>query len=702
MTPAIATDSGNSFATGTGAAPLWFRLRPVLYLSLAGWLVFAVFRAILLLLSYSQIKAVPFGEIGKCMLIGLRYDAMPIGYAMLPLVAAMFLLPDRRLTDPKAQRRITVYATVLAMVMVMVEVLGVGYFLHFYSRLDWMVISYPSQDPREVAGHILGNYPIFLVPPSVWIVFKVLYPLFRRILWSRPAGGGSPWLRVGVGLLLAASCVTACRGGLDRRPLRFGAAIFSDNNIVNQLAMNNFFKFSKAVQTTINEDDPPRLHPLPSLREAAGEAMAMLLQKGDTPLGSKINPFWRRTETGRPLEKRNVVLIVMEGMAGSPVGAQGFSPSYTPCLDALCREGLFFDRMYAVGERTSRGIVGVLCGHPDTEGSTIMQREEDSYKDFLTLPSLFRDRGYRTIFFYGGNTNFDNMGSFLHRRGIQEVVSEKEILAEGPLAPDLRGNWGLHDEVIFRQVDHRLRQIEQPFFAMILTVSNHSSYEIPYGRVPALVGGDTNTRKLNAFRYADWAIGQFFEKASQTEYFKNTIFVLVADHGHDLVAERIMDVPGHRIPGLFYAPGIIVPRRVSTVASQMDIAPTLLAMLGGRYEHCFMGRNILEVRPDDGFAMMHSNDNITFVTSDHAVVEPPDSPPMIFDVDAFNMVNITALAEHEERKLRIQKKMLAYYGAAMGLYEKHAYCRPPDVPPQSREEANMPPPASEAATSTAP
>lgn len=688
MTPATASNSGRSVATGTRSA-LWFRLRPVLYLSLGAWVVFGAFRAILLLLSYSQIKGVSLGEIGKCMLIGLRYDAVPIGYAMLPLVAVMFLLPDRRLTDPTAQKRIAVYATALAMAVVMVEVLGVGYFLHFYSRLDWMVISYSIQDPREVAGHVLGNYPILLVPPSVWIIFKVLYPLFRRVLWSRPAGGGNAWLRVGVGLLLAAACVAACRGGWDRRPLRFGPAIFSENNIVNQLAMNNFFKFSKAVQTTINDDDPPRLHPLPPLRDSADEAMAMLLQKGETPLGSKINPFWRRTETGRPLEKRNVVLIVMEGMAGSPVGAQGFSPSYTPCLDELCRDGLFFDRMYAVGERTSRGIVGVLCGHPDAEGDTIMVREKDSHAAFLTLPEIFRGRGYHTIFFYGGNTNFDNMGPFLLRRGLQEVVSEKEILAEGPPSPDLEGNWGLHDEVIFRQVAQRLHRLPQPFFALVLTVSNHSSYEIPYGRVPALVGGDMTTRKLNAFRYADWAIGQFFEKARQSEYFQNTIFVLVADHGHDLVAKRIMDVPGHRIPGLFYAPGIIAPRRVSTVASQMDIAPTLLAMLGGSYEHCFLGRNILAVRPEDGFAMMHSNDNITFVTSDHAVVEPPDSPPMIFDIDAFNMVNITALAEHDKTKLQMQKKMLAYYGAAMALYEKHAYCRPHDITPQRHEDPKV-------------
>ena len=179
---------------------------------------------------------------------------------------------------------------------------------------------------------------------------------------------------------------------------------------------------------------------------------------------------------------------------------------------------------------------------------------------------------------------------------------------------EMGGNWGEQDEVVLRKENEIFMTMgRKKFFSVILTVSNHPPYDMPRERCTFLPGDDDETKRINGFRYADWALGEFFKVARESPYFERTIFVLVADHGRYCDQRQILDLPSYRIPFLIYAPGIVSPGKSDIVASQTDIAPTVLALLGGRFEHCFLGRNLLSVEDGQGFALLHEDYGLGFI-----------------------------------------------------------------------------------------
>jgi phosphoglycerol transferase MdoB-like AlkP superfamily enzyme len=651
-----------------------WRLRPIWICSAVLLAVFTLVRLGLLLAKYEAVTAkVGSGQIVHCFLMGGRYDAMPIGYAMLPMVVLLSLAGLGGLRHPRLRKAVVIYAAAIVTIAIGTEAFGFYFFLRFGRRLNYIAFAYLVH--RETLQYMWNRYPMWGLIPFIPGVFYVTYRLFRRWFWR---GTGRDWSlrrRLIAAAALLTLCVLACRGGLERRPLRRGSAYFSGNLLIDELAMNDFFTMFHAARSELADGQREReTYPLPSLAEASAVACEMLFQATDAPGEHPANPLWRISHSPHRRRDLNVVVIIMEGMSGRFVGALGHQPSQTPQLDALCREGLFLERMYAVGPRTSRGMVGVLCGHPDLGGTTLMKRSR-ALGRFLTLPAVLQERGYHTMFIYGGRPEFDNMGEFFGAGGVDETLGQDDM-------GDRPGNWGVPDETIFRRAHERFEEMKgRRFFAAVLTVSNHTPYEIPAGRCEMLpVGGDDDeqNRKINAYRYADWALGEYFRYARRSRYFENTIFVLVADHGRDLDQSKMVDVPGFRIPCLIYAPGIVAPACLPTVAGQMDIAPTLLALLGGQYEHCFLGRNVLEVAEDDGFALLHEDVHLAFVRDDLALTMAPrpNSKPTLFRLGATQMVPVAAAETDPNQVATLQREMLSYYEMARHLYVAGAYCDP--------------------------
>ena len=653
----------------TAASLLWSpRVRAVWLLAAAGWGLFAGFRAGLLIASGPLVENVSAADIARCFLTGLRYDAMPIGYALLPLALALSLAPAATFAKSWFRRAVVVYAVVVTTLAVFAEIVGAAFFMHFGSRLNWIALDYFGHF-REIGAYIWKAYPIAFFPLALAVLIYGCVRLFRRVFWGVP--GGTVAARSALAAVLVCLCVLGARGGLDTQTLNSSSAYFCENNVVSQLTMNNFCTFSQSAILHMEDgQDESELYPLPKLLTAQRVAAWMFYQPHDVPLDVPGNPLWRRTETQQPRADYNVVVIVMEGMSGTPVGALGHDDSQTPQFDALCRQGLFFERMYGVGSRTSRGMTGVLCGFPDLTGPSVLKRDR-SQGTFLTLPLLLQQRGYRTMFVYGGDPEFDNMQAFFAAGGVDEFISQTDMRSDSP-----PGNWGMPDEVIFRKAHERFQKMgDKPFFAAILTVSNHEPYDVPPGRVDLVPPENEEQLYLNGYRYADWALGEFFRQASQAEYFKRTIFVLVADHCRDRDRSQLVDLPQYRVPCLFYAPGLVEARRTATVGSQTDIAPTLLAMLGGSYEHCFFGRDLLNVAEDDGFAFMQDDDRLAFVRGRQAVIMPPRQAARLYGTDERTMAPL-AIEGSGDLASRLQLEMLSSYQMARRLYLARAYRSP--------------------------
>lgn len=265
----------------------------------------------------------------------------------------------------------------------------------------------------------------------------------------------------------------------------------------------------------------------------------------------------------------------------------GGTEALTPCLDALCREGLSFDHVYATGNRTVRGLEAVSLSLPPCPGQSLIKRPDNG--GLFTTASVLRAKGYSTTYFYGGNAYFDNMEAFFGGNGY-EIVDKKSY------APDeitFANIWGVCDEDAYRKAIAVLSQKAAsgvPFFAHIMSVSNHRPYTYPDGRIP--IPNDSKSR-AGGVMYSDYALGEFIAQAKKQPWFDNTVFLITADHCASSAGKTEIPLDRYRIPAVIYAPSRIAPATVGKIASQIDLVPTLLALLGMDYDAGFYGRNIL-------------------------------------------------------------------------------------------------------------
>jgi len=649
------------------------RLRPLLILSLYSFLMFPVFRVALFLVSREAVQNTTVWEIGLCFAYGFQFDAVVVGYTMLPMVLALGLAPAVAFFNRIFRRTVTIYATVVMTLVLVLEIVNAVFIVNFRRRLNWASLNYPRH-PRETVMFIWQTYNFWLILliPAVGATVYLVYRLLRHHCWRGRLTFNSPRKRLLLTAVMASLCIIACRPTFGRFPLRPGSEEHSANNLVNQASTNTLFSLWHAGKSIIEDgQDERKFYDLPTVDEAGKVARGLLFQPGDQGAGAPDRPLRRRVVTGRKMQNLNVVVIIMEGQSNEPVGALGHGWTHTPELDEICRDGMFFEQLYATGARTSRGLTGVLVGHPDLGGITLLEREEALGK-FQTLPGVFASRGYRTMFITGGDPDYDNMKDFFATAGTETIIGQKEI------GPKYAGAWGVPDEMIFHKAHETFVSMgDEKFFAAIMTVSNHQPYNVPQGRTEMLPADSEENRMLNAYRYADWALGEFFREARGAAYFSNTLFVIVSDHGHGeyLQLNRAIDVPGYRLPCVFYAPDIVSPRKISTVASQTDIAPTLLGILGGTYEHSFIGRDILRVAPGDGFALLHEDRHIAFVRKGRAMVigpvnrrRKPRTIPEIFDVTMFDMYPVAPEHLDDQETATIRREMLSLYTVALQQY----------------------------------
>jgi phosphoglycerol transferase MdoB-like AlkP superfamily enzyme len=262
----------------------------------------------------------------------------------------------------------------------------------------------------------------------------------------------------------------------------------------------------------------------------------------------------------------------------------------------------------------------------------------------------------------------------LYSVGVEEFVGQQD----GPQGK-LVNPWGVADELTFKKAHDRfLSYGDRKFFGVILTITNHEPFRAPTGRVEFVPGDSLEARKINCIRYSDWALGEFFRQAREAPYFKRTIFVLVADHGIEFSPATMIDAEGYRVPCVIYAPGIVPPGRIRAVASQTDISPTILALLGGEFDHCFMGRNLLAVPPDDGFAFLRNANMIGFVRGDRMIALPPMRTPVLYRLGngALGLIEGTT-----SEIAGLQEQALSYHYLSAHLYLDRKY-RSPEKAPQ--------------------
>ena len=356
----------------------------------------------------------------------------------------------------------------------------------------------------------------------------------------------------------------------------------SDNVFANEIQSNGLYKFYKAAKnaTLSYENFYPQIS-----ENKAFEIINSMYSNIDGLQNVK------NITDSLPEIKKNVVLITIESLSSDFLAHFGNTKNITPNLDKLADEGMFFTQLFATGNRTVRGLEALTLSLPPTAGESIVKRENNG--NFFSTGHIFRQMGYTTQYLYGGFAYFDNMRDFYENNDYQ-VIDRSNFAKEEITFANI---WGVCDEDMFKKAlkifDENAKS-GKPFFAQIMSVSNHRPFTYPDGKIDI----PSNSKSRNGgVKYSDYAIGKFIEEAKKHSWFDNTIFVIIADHCASSQGKTSIPLEKYHIPAIIYAPNFIEPQKIDKVVSQIDIMPTLLGLLHFSYESKFYGQNAL----DNGF-----------------------------------------------------------------------------------------------------
>ena len=604
--------------------------------------MFTLLRVALLVYNREMILDTPASTFLEAFANGLRFDLRIVVYFSIPLLLA--LLSAKAMTMRGVLRFWLLAASSLALFLGLMEM---DFYREFHQRLNGLVFQYVKEDPKTVMSMLWYGFPVvrYLLAWAVGTV--ILYFAFRgadRITRSSTASGASravaPWYgRVAVFMVLLLVCVVAARGTLRQGPpLRWGDAYTTDSNFANQLGLNGSLSLIAAAKSRFGDDRTNIWKATLEEPVAQQTVRDMLLTEHDKLVDPDTAPV--RRDTTPPAEKtlpiKNVVVILMESFAGHSVGALGRPGNITPYFDNLSKEGLLFERFFSNGTHTHQGMFATMACFPNLPGfEYLMQTPEGSHK-LSGLPELLSARKFDDVYVYNGDFAWDNQSGFFSNQGMTTVVGRNDFV--NPVFSD--PTWGVSDQDMFNRGLEELKKREgkEPFYALLQTLSNHTPYALP---TPLPVEPVTDRGSLNehltAMRYSDWALGQFFEKARKEPYFKETLFVVVGDHGfgnEQQISE--MDLGRFNVPLLLIGPGIQEKfgARNDTVGTQVDIVPTIMGRLGGEFRQQCWGRDLLTLpEGDKGSGVIKpsgSDQTVAIISDDYLLVQPKDMPAKVW------------------------------------------------------------------------
>lgn len=594
-------------------------LRPLVCFFLTALLALSLVRLGLVVWQWDRIVAVDgfWTVIG----LGIRMDTVLLCQITVVPALCILALPNG-VTNSRAFQLVLVGWLVLwTMLLTVLESTTAAYISYFDSRPARIFFEYLAH-PKEVAPLLVKGFTVTFVISCVVLVVVVvaLTKMIRSwIAASDEWSLRSKWLALPLVLLLL---VLGGRSSFGHRPANVSTVAFSNDQLVNELALNSTYTLFYAIYRLRNEGNPADFYPKMDPAEILQRVKKQTGYPPESFNNDEIPTLHPLRRNSVPTQMKNLVIVLEESLGAQFVGQLGGLP-ITPELDKLSAEGIWFTRLYATGIRSARGIEAVATGFPPTPARSVLKLGL-SQRGFYSIAQSLKKLGYKNYFIYGGESHFDNMRGFLMSNGFDETVDEGDYHD-----PKFRGSWGVSDEDLFDKADEifsREREREQLFFALVFSSSFHSPFEFPDDRIELYE--QPKHSKLNAVKYADYALGHFFRKAKKSNYWNNTLFLVVADHDERVRGASLVPIASYHIPALIIAADL-QPRSYDRIASQIDLAPTLLGLLGVDVCVPMIGRNLLTLDDDDpGRAVMQFGNNHAYMRGDQVIIHQPDKPAM--------------------------------------------------------------------------
>ncbi|WP_319585874.1 LTA synthase family protein [uncultured Desulfobulbus sp.] len=594
--------------------------------------------------------------------LGVINDLITLCFLFMPLSLYFFLVSNKFHQSLPGRILTALIAWTGFFTMMYMAVIQYYFFKEFSSKFNLVAVDYLIY-PHEVFGNIIESYHII----PIFFIVAVYASIMLGICWNKMTKTCAPpqslskrsqWLMAHVVIIVLCLSIFSTHS-LD----------FSKNRVVNEITADGISSFFEALRTNhldyntfYRTGDPQTLSNL-LRKELATDTSRSLANPSDI---SRVS-----AGSNQGLGKLNVVVIVEESMGCEQVDACGqgldidaamatSAARLTPELDRLAKQGVFFNKAYATGTRTVRGLEAITASFPPIPSESIVKRPGNDH--IATWGTVMQENGYHTSFLYGGFSQFDNMKTFYAGNGY--AVSDR-LDIENPRFTNI---WGVSDQDLF---DHARTYFDQreasgaPFFSIIMTTSNHSPYTFPVGIDGVRPHGGN---RMDGVRYADYALGEFIEKSKNASWYENTLFVVVADHGARVYGSEKIPLQSYEIPLLIMAPGHVQPQQVASPISQIDIAPTVLGLLGLPYQAPFFGQNVLAANEQSRVLLFNHNHDVALYQDGKLAVLGLNNTLHTYRC-RLGENRLEAIADDNA----VADLAAAYYQTAFTLFTQHAY-----------------------------
>lgn len=554
------------------------------------WVIFFdLMRLVFFLYHFSKTRQLPFRTILGSFCYGTKMDMAVAAYITVPV--CLFVLLSLWI---RFFKRLPVYKIYTIIVLLLVSVICLAD-LEIYSswgvRLDTTPLRFVLT-PKEAYASI-SHIPLFFVGLIFFAAYILFYFCFvyilKRIFFQEQQR--FKWQTAALLLFFTGAMIIPMRGGLQQTPLNQSSVYFSTHNYANQSAINPVWNLLHSAMSKGNSGHNPykylseeKVKVITDSLYHSGQLFDSVIRKSDTPV--------------------NVLVIVWESFTEKALHVTVKNKEVTPRFNQLKKEGIYFANNYASGDRTYKGLPAIFSGYPAMPNTTIIHSPGKSIK-LEVLSNQFKQKGYATPFFYGGEPEFANIKAYLLQGGFNPIIGKKDFDEK-----DMNSKWGAHDGVVMKRVLHDLDKETKPFFAAWLTLTSHEPFETP---VPVVFNGmDTKTKFLNSLHYTDQVVGEFIDSCRLQPWWKNTVVIITGDHGHILpdTDHRADDfrTPQLWLGGALSRTGITIDKPVS----QLDIAATVAAQFGLDRTKFPFSKNLFDpqIRP---WAFFTYNDAFGFI-----------------------------------------------------------------------------------------
>jgi len=510
----------------------------------------------------------------------------------------------------------------------------------FGTRFNFIAVDYIIYT-HEIIGTLKQEMPLWWIIPAILVCSLVSLKYFLR--YKKTAISRQHNL-----LYFIFSALICSFAFLFYSPHKVN---FTSNVYAQELNKNGLYQLFAAFY--YNSLDYMQFYPTIDQEKAFSIVKHNILQPNQTLLdgGNEIERINHPIKNIPKNKKLNVVLIIIESMSAEFMGKFGNQQHITPFLDSLADQSIFFTNYYATGTRTVRGLEAILLSTPPSPGASLIRKPD--HNNFFTAGDVFRENGYDISFIYGGYGYFDNMLNFFANNNYK-VIDRGDFNSNEITFANI---WGVADENLFdKSIQYFDTKSNKPFFSVILTTSNHRPYTFPSGRIDLPSGSN----RAAAVKYTDYAIKSFIDKARTKLWFKDTVFIITADHCASSAGKIHLPIHKYHIPLMIYAPGLLQPKKETSLCSQIDVMPTVLGLLNFEYKTQFFGQDVLNYPANKSFISTYQM--LGFIKDRNMVVLAPRKKPIFYDIEG----NDQFISKKKDQNLL--EEAIAFYQSAYMIY----------------------------------